>query len=103
MPQRRTFDEIVEEIEHARPVHPVRALINNRFYLGRWVSSDGGLSLAMFNALLLVPFMMALFFYPYQAIIGLVGVVVATAVVFEGIVIWRRRAKRASAPSNESA
>jgi len=93
MAHRRTFDELVEEIEHARPVHPVRALFNNRFYLGGWFSSEGGLSLAMFNALLFVPFMMFLFFYPVQALIGLGVVLVATVVVYEGFVIWRRHAK----------
>jgi len=90
VPHRRTFDEIVEEIEHARPVHPWRVLIANRFFLGDWVSSEGGLSLAMFNALLLVPFMMALFFYPIQALIGLGVVLVTTFVLFQGFIMWRR-------------
>ena len=94
MARHRTFDEIVEEIEHARPVHPLRALIANHFYLDGWVSSEGGLSLAMFNALLFVPFMMFLFFYPVQALIGLGGVLVATVVLYSGFVIWRRRARR---------
>jgi len=94
MAHRRTFDEIVEEIEHARPVHPLRVLIANRFYLGDWVSSEGGLSLVMFNALLFVPFMMFLFFYPVPALIGLSGVLVATALLYQGFVIWRRRARR---------
>ena len=94
MPRRRTLDEIVEEIEHARPVHPLRELIANRFYLGSWVNSEGGLALAMFNALLFIPFMMALFFYPAQALIGL-GIVLVTAIVlFQGFVIWRRYARR---------
>ena len=93
----RTFnelDEIVEKIEHAQTVHPVRTLIANHFYLDGWVSSEGGLSLVMFNALLLVPFMMFLFFYPVQALIGLGVVLVATVVLYESFVIWRRRARR---------
>ena len=94
MPHRRTFDELVEEIEHARPVHPLRFLIAKHFYLDGWVSSEGGLSLAMFNALLLVPFMMALFFYPVQALITLGIVLVASLVLFEGFVLWRRRFRR---------
>jgi hypothetical protein len=94
MPQRRTLDEIVEEIEHAHPVHPLRALIANHFYLDGWVSAEGGLSLVMFSALLLVPYMMALFFYPVQALIGLGVAVAATVVLYEGFVIWRRHAKR---------
>jgi hypothetical protein len=97
MPHRRTYDEIVEEIEHARPVHPLKVLIANRFYLGGWVSSEGGLSLAMFNALLFVPFMMFLFFYPVQALIGLGAVLLTTVVLFEAYVLWRRHAKRRQA------
>jgi hypothetical protein len=84
----------VEEIEHARPVHPLRVLIAKHFYLDGWVSSEGGLSLAMFNALLFVPFMMFLFFYPVQALIGLGVVLVTMLVLFEGFVIWRRRHPR---------
>ena len=90
MAHRRTLDDIIEDIEHVRPVHPLRTLIANHFYLDGWVSSEGGLSLAMFNALLFVPFMMALFFYPIQALIGLGVVLLATVVVYEGFVLWRR-------------
>ena len=93
MAHRRTLDDIIEEIEHVRPVHPLRTLIANHFYLDGWVSSEGGLSLAMFNALLFVPFMMALFFYPIQALIGLGVVLLATLVVYEGFVLWRRYAR----------
>ena len=89
MPRRRSFDEITYEIEHVHPVHPLRNLIEHHFYLDGWVSSEGGLSLAMFNALLFVPFMMALFFYPIQALIGLGAVVVALLVIYEGVVLWR--------------
>ena len=102
MPHRRTYDEIVEEIEHARPVHPMKVLIANRFYLGGWVSSEGGLSLAMFNALLFVPFMMFLFFYPVQALIGLGAVLFATVVLFEAYVLWRRHAARRARTASEA-
>lgn len=94
MARHRTLDEIVEEIEHARPVHPLRVLIAHHFYLDGWVSSGGGLSLAMFNALLFVPFLFSMFFYPVQALVGLGVVLVAAVVLYEGVVIWRRRAKR---------
>lgn len=94
MAHHRTLDAIVEEIEHARPVHPLRELIAHRFYLDGWVSSEPGLSLAMFSALLFVPFMMAVFFYPVQALIGLGVALVATAVLYQGFVLWRRHAKR---------
>ncbi len=94
MAQHRTLDEIVEQIEHARPVHPIRALINHRFYLDSWIIPGGGLFLAMFNALLLVPFLFSVFFYPVQALIGLGIVLVAMVVLYEGWVIWRRFFRR---------
>jgi hypothetical protein len=97
MPRHRTFNEldtIVENIEHARCVHPLRTLIAHHFYLDRWISSEGGLALAMFNALLFVPFMMFAFFEPVRALIGLGIVLVAMAMLYEGCVIWRRRHPR---------
>jgi len=98
MAHRRTFDEIVEEIEHARPVHPLRALIAHHFFLDGWVSREGGLSLVMFTALMFVPFMMFVFFYPVQALIGLGVVLLATVVLYEGFVIWRRHSRRKQGP-----
>jgi len=99
MARHRTFnelDEIVENIEHARCVHPLRTLIAKRFYIDGWVSSEGGLALAMFNALLFVPFAMFAFFHPVRALIGLGVVLVATVVLYESCVIWRRRHPRSS-------
>jgi hypothetical protein len=101
MPRRRTLDEIVEGIEHARPVHPLRVLIAHHFYLDGWVSAEGGLALAMFNALLFVPFIFSLFFYPVQALIGLGILLVSMLVVYEGFLIWRRYGRRR--PSTEDA
>ena len=94
MARRRSFDEITSAIEHARPVHPLRVLLEHHFYLDGWVSSEGGLALVMFNALLFVPFMMFLFFYPIQALIGLGVVLVASLAAYEGVVLYRRRHPR---------
>ena len=97
MARHRTFnelDEIVENIEHARCVHPLRSLIANRFYIDRWVNSEGGLALAMFNALLFLPFAMFAFFNPVWALIGVGVVLVASVVAYESCVIWRRRHPR---------
>ena len=94
MPHRRSFDEITYDIEHVRPVHPLRALIEHHFYLDGWVTRERGLSLAMFNGLLLIPFMMFLFFYPIPALIGLGIVLVASLALFEGVVLWRRHRRR---------
>ena len=100
MPRHRTFDEITYDIEHARPVHPVRALFENHFYLDGWVSSEGGLSLAMFSALLFVPVIMFGFFYPIQVLIGVGGVLVAAMAILGGLVLWRRHARRTDIPAD---
>jgi hypothetical protein len=92
--RQRTLDQIVEDIEHARPVHPWRELIAHRFYLDKWVSYEGGLSLALFNGLLAVPFIFSLFFYPVQALTGLGIALVAAGVLYTGFVITWRRTKR---------
>ena len=94
MARHRSFDEITFAIEHVHPVHPLRVLIKHHFYLDGWVSSEGGLSLVMFNALLFVPFMMFLFFYPIQALVGLGVVLIASLALYEGVVLWRRHARR---------
>jgi len=94
MAHHRSFDEITYDMEGVRPVHPLRALIEHHFYLDGWVSSEGGLSLMMFSALLFVPFMMFLFFYPIPALIGLGVVLVASLALYEGLVLWRRYARR---------
>ena len=94
MARHRSFDDITYDIEHVRPVHPLRALIEHHFYLDGWVSSEGGLSLVMFNALLFIPFMMFLFFYPIQALIGLGVALVTSLALYEGVVLWRRHARR---------
>jgi uncharacterized membrane protein YfcA len=61
-----------------------------RRYWDELVSYDGGMSLLMMDGLLLVPLIMAAFFYPVQVAI-LVGVVlVFTLAVYEGIVLWRK-------------
>jgi hypothetical protein len=54
------------------------------------VSYEGGLALMWMDGLLLVPFVMAAFFYPVEALIGAVGVVLLSFAVYESCVIWRR-------------
>jgi len=91
----RRLDDLVTSTEHADPVHPFRALLQHHFFLDGFVSTDGGLSLVMLNALFLVPLVMAAFFYPVQ-VLSLVGVTLLVAfVAYEGYVIWRRRHLRA--------
>ena len=86
----RNLDELVTSTEHAQPLHPVRALFQHKFYLGDLVS-EGGLSLLMMDALLLVPLVMAAFFYPMAALIVAGAVLLASFLGYEGYVIWKRR------------
>lgn len=66
-------------------------------YWNDLVSYDGGLSIVMMNALLVIPFIMALFFYPYE-VLAATGIVVAlSAAAYEGFALWRRRYRRARA------
>lgn len=55
------------------------------------VSYDGGLSLLWMDGLLLIPFIMAAFFYPLESLIAAAAVVLVSFAVYEGCVIWRRR------------
>ena len=84
------FDDLVTSTEHAEPVHPLKVLWRENFYLGDLVSTEGGLSLLLMDALLLVPLIMAAFFYPLAALIFAAGVAVVTFAAYEGYVIWSR-------------
>ena len=96
MAKRLNLDDLVTSTDHAPPVHPFRELIAHHFYLDGWVSSEGGMALLLLDALLFVPFMMFAFFYPVQALIALGACLLATLVLYEGVVIWRRRARHHS-------
>ena len=54
------------------------------------VSYEGGLALVWMDGLLLVPFVMAAFFYPLEALIGAGALILLSFVVYESCVIWRR-------------
>ena len=87
----RSLDDLVTATEHAEPMHPFRALFKHHFYLDSFVSTEGGLWLLMMDGLLLVPLIMAAFFYPVQ-VLGVVGaLLLVTFTGYEGYVIWRRR------------
>ena len=87
----RNLDDLVTATEHAKPVHPFKDLIDHSFYLGDLVSTEGGLWLLMMDALLVVPLIMAAFFYPVQALMVAVAVALVSLVSYEGWVIWKRR------------
>jgi hypothetical protein len=62
-----------------------------RRYWSELVSYDGGMSLLLMDGLLLVPLIMAAFFYPIQVLM-IVGVaLVLTVVAYEGVTLWRKR------------
>ena len=62
-----------------------------RQYWDDLVSYDGGMSLLMMDGLLLVPLVMAAFFYPVQVLILVVVLLVVTFAIYEGLVMWRKR------------
>ena len=55
------------------------------------VSYEGGLSLIWMDGLLLIPFVMAAFFYPVEALIAAAALVLVSFAVYESCVIWKRR------------
>lgn len=60
----------------------------------RWqdnVSYEGGLALVWMDGLLLIPFIMAAFFYPLEALLAAAALLVVTFALYESVVIWRRR------------
>jgi hypothetical protein len=54
------------------------------------VSYEGGLSLLWMDGLLLIPLMMAAFFYPVGALIAAGALLVVTFLVYEGVVVWKK-------------
>ncbi len=55
------------------------------------VSYEGGLSLLLMDGLLLIPLIMAAFFYPLEALLAAGAVVILSLVVYEGYVLWSKR------------
>jgi hypothetical protein len=64
-------------------------------WLLRWwddrVSYEGGLALVWMDGLLLIPFVMAAFFYPVPALLSAGALLVVTFLIYEGVVFWKRR------------
>ena len=88
----RNLDDLVVDTEHARPVHPWRALIENHCYLDSFVDlKQSGLSLLLMDGLILIPIVMFAFFYPLQTLMWVGGVLLLLAVLYESFVIWRKR------------
>jgi hypothetical protein len=62
-----------------------------RRYWDDLVSYEGGLSLLWMDGLLLIPIIMAAFFYPVEAAIALGALLLVTLAGYEGWVQWRKR------------
>jgi hypothetical protein len=69
-----------------------------RRYWSDLVSYDGGMSLLLMDGLLLVPLIMAAFFYPIQVLIGVGVVLVLTIAVYECVALWRKHHPHHDAP-----
>lgn len=54
------------------------------------VSYEGGLALIWMDGLLLIPFIMAAFFYPLQAAIAAGALLLVSFGVYESCAIWKR-------------
>ena len=55
------------------------------------VSYDGGMSLLWMDGLLLIPFIMAAFFYPVEALIAAGALLLVSFAAYEGYIVWKRR------------
>ena len=62
-----------------------------RRYWDDLVSYDGGMALLMMDGLLLVPLVMAAFFYPVPVLMTVGGLFIIMLVVYEAVHIWRKR------------
>lgn len=85
----RKLDDIVTDTEHVRPVHPLRALIDNNCYVGDFVEK-GGMSLLLMDGLILVPVIMFAFFYPVQVLMWVGAFVVAAFAIYESCVLFKK-------------
>ena len=89
---RRNLDDIVSDTEHAQPVHPLRALIQNHWYLDSFVDlKQNGMSLLLMDGLILVPIIMFGFFYPKEVLLTVGVVLLIVGAIYESFVIWRKR------------
>jgi hypothetical protein len=69
-----------------------------RRYWDDLVSYDGGMALLMMDGLLLVPLIMAAFFYPVPVLIAIGVLLVATLAVYEAMALWRKSHPRHNPP-----
>jgi len=61
-----------------------------RRYWNDLVSYDGGMALLMMDGLLLVPLVMAAFFYPVQVLMLIGALFLLSLVAYEVVHVWRK-------------
>ena len=69
-----------------------------RRYWSEMVSYDGGMSLLLMDGLLLVPLIMAAFFYPIQVLIGVGAALLLAIAAYECVALWRKHHGRTHIP-----
>lgn len=62
-----------------------------RRYWDERVSYEGGLALLWMDGLLLIPLIMAAFFYPLEALLAVGAVLLVSFAAYEGYILWRKR------------
>ena len=62
-----------------------------RRYWDERVSYEGGMALLWMDGLLLIPLIMAAFFYPVEALVAVGAVLLLSLAAYEGYVLWRKR------------
>jgi hypothetical protein len=60
-------------------------------YWDERISYEGGMSLLLMDGLLLIPLIMAAFFYPLQALLAAGGMLLLSLVAYEGYILWKKR------------
>jgi hypothetical protein len=69
-----------------------------RRYWSEMVSYDGGMSLLLMDGLLLVPLIMAAFFYPIQVLVGVGAALLVAIATYECVALWRKHHHRTHVP-----
>jgi hypothetical protein len=62
-----------------------------RRYWDERVSYEGGLALLWIDGLLLIPLVLAAFFYPLEALMAVGAVLIVSFAAYEGYILWRKR------------
>jgi hypothetical protein len=85
------LDEWIEEHDHAKPVHPGRALWQRHFYLDGLFNTEGAMWVVLVDGLIFIPVVFAAFFYPWQALFTALAILVTS---FAALQLWVRWARK---------